>query len=75
MSELFYREATLNDRRYKMLRVVPVSSVELQPLILWCFAHDNTVFTHLDGSQLCDRYTRGPCDVAEGAVVRVEVPE
>ncbi len=46
--------------------------VVFDPELLWCFAHGNEVFTHLDGSQVCARYMRSPCDVAEAAVVRME---
>ncbi len=46
--------------------------IDLDPVTRWCFAHSNEVFTHLDGSQVCSRYMRSPCDVAEAAVVRME---
>jgi len=45
--------------------------VVLDPVTQWCFAHGNEVFTHLDGSQVCARYMRSPCDVADAAVIRI----
>jgi len=46
--------------------------VVLDPTIGWCFAHDNSVFLDLDISELiCARHLRGPCDIADAAVIRI----
>jgi len=45
--------------------------VVLDPVTQWCFAHQDEVFTHLDGSEVCARYMRSPCDVADAAVIRI----
>jgi len=64
-----YREATMEDKRYRSLRVV---SVVLDPELKWCFTHQDEVFPEVGTDKMiCAQHLRSPCDVDDAAVIRI----